>query len=435
MARLNYSVSKLALTVMLTSSLWGTIITEARAQDSLNLNAIEFQAANTNHPVTSNSNDDSNTNPDTSSAVTSSIKHQENTPDPAAITSNSTASGGANNTTAPDAPQAERNNPNAVFYGEEQVPKGSLIKEKGRVYRDAFGNRIVKPAVNEEGAQVSNIPGKSIIGGSSPENLSAPAAKAQVTQNPADAKHSDNGKYIIDRSLTLDNARIAVIYFSQTEDINSNDVDELTGASIIYDATQKRKGTMEYVAGLIAKETGADIYRIEKLRPYPTDHDDLIYQASLELDNKMHPAVLLQPTLDLNNYDVIFLGYPIWWYNLPMPLYSFFDRFDLSGKIVLPFCSHGGSRPYKTFAIIAQQEPNAHVAYNKGLILDRLDIPPHGADAVKKWIEALRTNLTNRPRPQPQDQGKASGTPVPAANTPIEPAIPAVSQAAPAPAP
>ena len=249
---------------------------------------------------------------------------------------------------------------------------GSLVRERPR-YRDPFGNRITAPL-----STVRNQ--KEEVSGSSYGVSQHGQDQAQINFPKTDLAHS----------------KVAVIYFSVSENLASNDVDELTGASIIYNHNHERRGITEYVAELIAQATHAQTYLISRLSPYSHEHDELIYQASLELDERTHPEIVMLPPLDPKAYDVIFIGYPIWWYELPMPLYTFFEQYDLSGKIVIPFCTHGGSRAYKTFALIAQQEPNAYVLYNDGLIIDRLVVPTHASSTISLWLQALNERLSHK---------------------------------------
>ena len=263
-------------------------------------------------------------------------------------------------------------NSSASSAASSSANSGSLVRERPR-YRDPFGNRITAPL-----STVRNQ--KEEVSGSSYGVSQHGQDQAQINFPKTDLAHS----------------KVAVIYFSVRENLASNDVDELTGASIIYNHNHERRGITEYVAELIAQATHAQTYLISRLSPYSHEHDELIYQASLELDERTHPEIVMLPPLDLKAYDVIFIGYPIWWYELPMPLYTFFEQYDLSGKIVIPFCTHGGSRAYKTFALIAQQEPNAYVLYNDGLIIDRLVVPTHATSTISLWLQALNERLSHK---------------------------------------
>ena len=177
-------------------------------------------------------------------------------------------------------------------------------------------------------------------------------------------------------------------------------MDELTGASVIYDSDYQRRGLVEYLARQICRETNADLFMISRVRPYPTDHDELIYEASEEFDMQSRPSIMMTPTFHPELYDLIFIGYPIWWYDLPMPLYTFFTHFDLSGKVIVPFCVHGGSRPFKTFALIDKQEPNAEVLYNYGLVMHRQDVPTKGTKAISAWLHGLHLSVISKLRHQ-----------------------------------
>ena len=279
---------------------------------------------------------------------------------------NSSASSAANSSASSAA------NSSASSAASSSANSGSLVRERPR-YRDPFGNRITAPL-----STVRNQ--KEEVSGSSYGVSQHGQDQAQINFPKTDLAHS----------------KVAVIYFSVSENLASNDVDELTGASIIYNHNHERRGITEYVAELIAQATHAQTYLISRLSPYSHEHDELIYQASLELDERTHPEIVMLPPLDLKAYDVIFIGYPIWWYELPMPLYTFFEQYDLSGKIVIPFSTHGGSRAYKTFALIAQQEPNAYVLYNDGLIIDRLVVPTHASSTISLWLQALNERLSHK---------------------------------------
>ena len=233
----------------------------------------------------------------------------------------------------------------------------SLIKPpEQKPYRDAFGNRISKPVVS-----------------TTEETINPPCP-----------------------------VNIAVVFFSYPEHLphESTDVDELTGASVIYDSDYQRRGLVEYLARQICRETNADLFMISRVRPYPTDHDELIYEASEEFDMQSRPSIMMTPTFHPELYDLIFIGYPIWWYDLPMPLYTFFTHFDLSGKVIVPFCVHGGSRPFKTFALIDKQEPNAEVLYNYGLVMHRQDVPTKGTKAISAWLHGLQLSVISKLRHQ-----------------------------------
>lgn len=104
---------------------------------------------------------------------------------------------------------------------------------------------------------------------------------------------------------------------------------------------------------------GGDIAKIYPESDYPTVYDDVADKAKKEQDNDERPAF----TLDVNpeDYDTVFIGYPIWWYELPMIMDTFFDTYDFAGKTIVPFNTHAGSRDGGTYSDIRELEPDAEV--------------------------------------------------------------------------
>lgn len=193
---------------------------------------------------------------------------------------------------------------------------------------------------------------------------------------------------IIGAALTAGSvqAKPLVIYFSQPEAVSIAGVDYVSGASVL-NINGVATGSLEYLSGLIADKLGADVYRIETVKPYPLDHEPLINYAKEEQAQKILPPLKGQP-LDLSAYDEIFLGYPIWWYDLPQAVYTFLNDYDLSGKTIYPFTSHGGSRFSGTLERIAALEPGAKVEKD-GLCLRRNDVFHDGVEEIEDWLEDL----------------------------------------------
>lgn len=150
--------------------------------------------------------------------------------------------------------------------------------------------------------------------------------------------------------------KILVTYFSVPE---TDDIDASTGASRIV-VDNNMLGATEYVAKAIADATGADLFQIKTVHTYPGTHKELIDYAKKEADSKTHPKM----TSKINNfadYDVVFVGYPNWWYDMPMVIYTLFDEYDFSGKTIIPFCTHGGSGFSQSVQTIEKLEKNAKV--------------------------------------------------------------------------
>ncbi|PWI33421.1 flavodoxin [Vibrio albus] len=178
-----------------------------------------------------------------------------------------------------------------------------------------------------------------------------------------------------------------VVYFSQPEDVSLDGVDAVSGASLLR-KNQQNLGATQYIAKLIEQKVGADIYPIEPAQPYPRDHKPLVDFAQQEKRNRVRPAIK-HPLPDLEQYDTVFIGYPIWWYQMPMILYTFLEENDFSGKKVIPFSTHGGSRLSGTVREIIALQPNAHVETD-AFSISRDDVADSSTpEEVYEWLDDI----------------------------------------------
>ena len=111
------------------------------------------------------------------------------------------------------------------------------------------------------------------------------------------------------------------------------------------------------------QETGADLFSIRVAEPYPSDWDDCLARANQERGDNARPE-LVENVENLSQYDTIFLGYPNWWYGVPMALLTFLESNDFSGKQVYLFCSHGTGGLANSVQIITEAIPNAEISDN-----------------------------------------------------------------------
>ena len=123
-------------------------------------------------------------------------------------------------------------------------------------------------------------------------------------------------------------SNILVAYFSRA--------DENYGVGVI------EKGNTQIIAEMISEKTGGEMFHIQTLTPYPTDYDECTDMAKQELNDNARPQ-LDAGIENIDKYDVIYLGYPIWWGDMPMAVYTFMESYDLSDKTIIPFCTHAGS--------------------------------------------------------------------------------------------
>lgn len=180
-------------------------------------------------------------------------------------------------------------------------------------------------------------------------------------------------------------SRVLIAYFSVPEDVSTDGVDAVAGASIVVKDGEKL-GNTEYVAKLIQQTIGGDLFQIETVEPYPLAHDTLVDQADEEKADAVRPKLATQVE-NFDQYEIILLGYPNWWADLPMPLYTFLESYDFGAKTIIPFVTHGGSGASRTIDTISKLQPGANVEEN-ALILSRNDVAD-SENTVVQWADGL----------------------------------------------
>ena len=180
------------------------------------------------------------------------------------------------------------------------------------------------------------------------------------------------------------NSKILIAYFTAAEN-SGEGVDAVTTASYSM-VNGTAVGRLRAIADMISAHTGGELFSIQTSVVYPTDGGELIDYAAQEQAGDARPE-LISHIENLNDYDVIFVGYPNWWADMPQVLYSFFDEYDFTGKTLIPFNVHNGSRLSRTVQTIQELEPGANV------VEDAFTISEHNvADAageVDSWLDGL----------------------------------------------
>lgn len=181
------------------------------------------------------------------------------------------------------------------------------------------------------------------------------------------------------------NKKILVVYFSLPETTDPNNMtQEEENSSIVVDG--KVLGNTQYVAQLITEKTGSDIYRIEAKEDYPLDHTTLVNQAKEEQNNDERPEI--KGKIDnFDEYDTIFLGYPIWWSDMPQILYTFLESYNFNEKTVIPFSTHGGSGLAGTISTIKDKLSNSKVEEN-AFTMSRNNMED-APEEVESWLKEL----------------------------------------------
>lgn len=186
-------------------------------------------------------------------------------------------------------------------------------------------------------------------------------------------------------TIPSESSNILIAYFSVPEDVDTTGVDAIAGASVVVSEGEKL-GNTQYVAQLIQQTTGGDLFRIETTQAYPGNHDPLVEQAAQEQDADARPELAAHID-NFDQYEIVLLGYPNWWGDLPQPLYTFLEEYDFEGKTIIPFITHGGSGASRTVDTISEFQPGALIRDN-ALILSRNDVAA-SADEVTDWAEGL----------------------------------------------
>ena len=179
------------------------------------------------------------------------------------------------------------------------------------------------------------------------KNDSTEAATTANAETATAAKESATTENNAPATETGSGSKSIVVYFSRTG--------EQYGVGVI------EKGNTAIVADMIAEQTGADSFEIlPKTDNYPMTYNELTDVAKEEQNQNARPEIK-DTVQDFDKYDTIYLGYPIWWGDLPMICYTFLESYDFSGKTIIPFCTHAGSGNAGTQSKIQAAVPNATV--------------------------------------------------------------------------
>ena len=142
-----------------------------------------------------------------------------------------------------------------------------------------------------------------------------------------ETKTGDIQSVPVETAQAAPHSKILVAYFSRTGEN--------------YQVGWIEKGNTAIVAEMIANHTDADVFEIKPVKPYPDDYKACTEVAKAELESDARPAI--DGSIDLNGYDTIFLGYPIWWSDMPPIIYTFLESNDFTGKTIIPFCTSAGN--------------------------------------------------------------------------------------------
>ncbi len=144
-------------------------------------------------------------------------------------------------------------------------------------------------------------------------------------------------------------------------------------------------GNTREIAEKIAEDLGGDIFEISAADPYLGSYSAVLNRAKKELESGGRPE-LASDVEDMGKYDVVFVGYPNWWGTAPTAVFAFLERHDLSGKTVVPFCTHGGGGIGRSFVDISRLCPES-------VVFDGLEVRAGDVDRAQKkvseWLQRI----------------------------------------------
>ncbi|KGO32248.1 flavodoxin [Oenococcus alcoholitolerans] len=193
------------------------------------------------------------------------------------------------------------------------------------------------------------------------QNESRPAKRNAVTNSDSSASSGTKPA----------KGPVLIVYFSRAGENDSN--------------SNIRIGNTHWIANFIADKTKGDKYEIVPAVPYPKSYQKTLDRAESEQQRGARPKIK-NKLPDIRRYGTIFLGYPIWWSELPMVVRTFMDSVDLNGKTVIPFSTNGGSGWADSLPIIRHAYPRAH--FLRGFEIEG-DQASHARKQVDRWLDGI----------------------------------------------
>lgn len=237
----------------------------------------------------------------------------------------------------------------------------------------------------QQDSEVSNSSGEETAQTTTEDTTAQePETEPVQTESDTDTADVDSSDAVADTEASQA-GNILIAYFTYGENAElASDVDASTTASIqVFNG--EVTGNTGVMAHMIAEASGGELFSIRTTEPYPDNYEDTIDAGEAEKNSNARPE-LSTHIESLDSYDTVFVGFPNWWYGMPMVMYSFFDEYDFSGKTVIPFCTSGGSAFSDAIEEIKSLEPGATV-------LDGLHIGGSSvSDAesqVNEWVAEL----------------------------------------------
>ena len=177
-------------------------------------------------------------------------------------------------------------------------------------------------------------------------------------------------------------------HVTNDNDNEKQEVMDLKGKKVLV-AYFSWSGNTKYAARYIAKKVGADEFEIITEKAYPTEYQPCTEVAKAEKEANARPAIKGKVE-NMEQYDVVFIGAPVWWYTGPMAIYTFMEQYDLKGKTVIPFCT-AYSGPSQTLKDIVKSTPNSD--HRDGICIVTKELGGQGMESktakIDKWLDEI----------------------------------------------
>ena len=207
-----------------------------------------------------------------------------------------------------------------------------------------------------------------------PPEASDPSGPTESTGTPEASDPVEGG-----------NGGVLIAYFSRVGNTDFEDDTDTNSTASVVATEDGLQGNTEVLARMIQKAMGGELFLIQTEETYPISYDETIDAGQQEQSADARPALAAQVE-NLDDYDTVFLGFPNWWGDMPMAVYSFLDEYDLSGKTIVPFVTSGGSGFSSTERTIAELEPDATV-------LDGLSVGDGNISGAQEDVTSWLTDL------------------------------------------
>ena len=212
-------------------------------------------------------------------------------------------------------------------------------------------------ACGDSGTQENTSEPPASVSGSTGEETPAPTGTEMPAEEPAEEPAES------ETSTTGDSSSVLITYFSWS-------------------------GNTEQVAQIIQQETGGDLFEIAPATPYTNDYNELLDIAQQEQSDNARPELAGQVE-NWERYDAVFVGYPNWWSDAPMAVYTFLESYDLKGKTLVPFNTSASGGFGRSLDGIAESAAGATIL--EGIALTEGELAD-AQNAVTEWLAALEVN-------------------------------------------